>query len=57
MSRYCPAINTEVVYLVCPECDDKICRKMAVDMTKKSKTECSFPEGKNDARLQATLGK
>ena len=56
MSRYCSAINTEVVYLVFLECDDKICKEMAVGMTKESKTECSFPKGENDVRLQATLG-
>ena len=47
MSRYCPAVDAAVVYLTCLECDNKICRKMAVNMTKESGTECSFSKGEN----------
>ena len=27
MSKFCPAINQQVLYMTCLECDDKVCKK------------------------------
>jgi hypothetical protein len=34
MSKYCPILNRKVVYLVCLECDEKICQEKTTDLPK-----------------------
>lgn len=31
MSKLCPITNEQVVYLVCQECEDKVCQRASCD--------------------------
>lgn len=39
MARYCPIVKEMVVYMVCSECDNKVCKKMTNEELINSKKE------------------
>lgn len=51
MARYCPVVKEMVVYMVCSECDNKVCKKMTNEELINSKKENKDKEVNDEKAL------
>lgn len=53
MAKYCPIVEKRVVYLVCQECEDKMCFQKPMQQNNDAKTSNSNEKEKNNVKSKS----